>query len=439
MPVSLKKTHPHVKEVASGTVSLLQDSSITQPSVKPGSVVRRVLACYTGVFDGMYGEVAVTPEILQGLADRYNSEKENVPNENAYAPILTDHIREVDRIKGRLLAGLTVEPWVNPSSSEEALGLYGWMRIDDAEAIQKVELGQYAHVSISFDEESFELFEISFVAVEAARGAMVLSKKNSLGGKMELSKKYASLSQKHKALAAGVKAARKRRALGLKKIQERKEEIIKDVAALSQRMTALKMKFKTSQLSAQMKGFVRQGKMNPAELSKLDIASLAALPGEALTHVLASYEARPVSTDVFQYGQTGAALGLTGEPKTKEEMAKAVAAQLAARGKTALAGERVAEDKPVDSKKAKLEGEEPEPAHKKAIDADDLKDTLAEMDDLHGKMGDAMDKMKSLGEEADKITDGDKKDEEREMGEADDGDDLAAADDDDDKKKKEEK
>lgn len=436
MFVSLKIKHPHVKEVASGTVSLLQDSSVEQPTVKAGSVVRRVLACYTGVFEGMYGEVAVTEEILQGLADRYNLEKANPPNENAYAPILTDHVREVDRIKGRLLSGLTVEPWLNPSSNEQAMGLYGWMRIDDAEAIQKVDQGSYAHVSISFDEESFELFEISFVAVEAARGAMVLSKKNSLGGKMELSKKYASLSQKHKALAAEMKAARTRRALGFKKIQAKKEEVIKDITALKTRIEAVSLKLKTSQLSSQLKSFVRQGKMNPAELSTLDVAKLATIPGDALTHVLAAYEARPVSTDVFQYGQTGSALGLTGEPKTKAEMAEAIKLQRA--GKTvSLAGERVSEGAPVDEVKPKLEGEEPE--KKKPIDASDLKDTLAEMDDLHCKMGEAMDKMKSLGEETEKIEDGDKKDEEHQL-DGDEGDDMSAADDeDDDKKKKEEK
>ena len=246
---SLKILHPHVKEVASGTVSLLSGGEM-QPSTKVGSIVKPALICYAGTFDGMYGEVTVTEEILAGLADRYNREKENPQNENAYAPILTDHVREVDRVKGRLLCGLSVQPWTNPSTGETTAGLYGSLRIDDQDAQKKVDDGSYAHVSISFDEETFELFEISFVAVEAARGAMVLSQKNSQGGKMELSKKFASLSQKHKALAADVKLQREKRQVSLKKIKATEKDVMKTMTALSTRLVDLKANLVQKQQSS---------------------------------------------------------------------------------------------------------------------------------------------------------------------------------------------
>jgi hypothetical protein len=419
---SLKKLHPHLKEVASGTVSLLA-GDVAQPSTtKPGSVVRRALACYAGSFDGMYGEVVVTREILEGLANRYNTVKANAQNDNDYAPILTDHIREVDRIKGRMLSGLTVEEWLNPETGEIVPGLYCNLRIDDADAQKKVSEGLYAHLSISFDEESFELFEISFVAVEAARGSMVLSK-NSQGGKMELSKRLASLKQKHVALAAEVKLARKKRSQNLQAIALKTETTRKEIQSLAARLEVLKQTTKSAQLKARFNGFVKAGKMNPAELGKVDFKSLSLMPQPTLEIVLSAYDNREVSSDVFQYGQAAAPMK-TAE-LTKESMAEAIKLQREGK-KGVVLSERQVEGEVVDPAKPKLEGDEDDAM---SLSSEEWKATLAEIDDIHGKMGDAVEKLKSLGEDTGKMDDEDKKDEEREMAAEKKGDDLASDDD----------
>ena len=422
---SLKSIHPHVKEVAAGTVSLLAGDAVP-PTVRAGSIVKRVLACYEGTFDGMYGPVEVTQGLLQGIADRYNGEKAIVQNEFDYCPILTDHIREADRTKGRLLGGLTVEPWTKLSTGETRPGLFGWLRVDNKDAQSKVDDGTYAQVSISFDEETFELYEISFVAVEAARGSMVLSKNTkSPGGKMELGKaKLASLSQKHKALAQEVKQARARRTQSLKQITVKTAEVVTEIKSLAARLETLKQTTKVSQLKARFNGFVKGGKMNPAELSKLNLKSLSALDGTSLEIVLASYENRPVSQDVFQFGQTGSPLKTVA--LTKESMAQAI--KLQREGKTGIVlADRQEETPPVDGAKAKLEGDDDDSM---SLSSEEWKATLAEIDDLHGKMGDAVDKMKALGDETNKVNDDDKKDEEREMAAAKEIEKELAADDD---------
>lgn len=422
---ALKKLHPHLKEVANGAVALAAGEVI--PMGAP--LVKRALFCRTGLFDGMYGEVEVTPDLLKGIAERYNETKANKQNDNDYAPILTDHIREVDRIKGRALAGMTVEPWVDPETGKEEVGLYGDLRIDDDDAKAKVEKGQYAHLSISFDEETFEFFEISFVAVEAARGSMVLSK-ISEGGKMDLSKKLATLSQKHEALARDVKLARTRRSQSLARIVAKKNEILKDLTQLQAKQEAAMLSAKAGQLKGRFHEFVRGGKMNPAELSKLDFKGLASLNKQSLDIVLAAYENREVSTDVHQYGQAGQKV--VAAELTPKAMMEAVALQKAGKGK-GVSLSAVVDEVTSDSKK-KLEGDE-DMKHSVAMGKEDWEKALAEMDETHAKMGECMDKIKSLGEEADKISDEDKKDGAKEN----EGNKDLAADDDEDKDKNKDK
>ncbi len=251
---------------------------------------------------------------------------------------------------------------------------------------------------------------------------------------MELSKKFASLSQKHKALAADVKLKRAARQVSLQKIKTTKDELRKTLSSLSARQVELKAKLRGAQLKAQMNGFVVAGKVNPSELTKMDFKALGALPQHAVDVLLASYESRQVSTDVYQYGQSGSSL--VKEPTTKAEMAEAIKLQKA--GKRISLSDRIVDEKPVDDAKAKLEGEEGEDSKKK-INHDDMKDILAEMDEHHAKVGEAMDKLKSLGEETDKMDGEDKKEEEHLSD--DEGEDLAKEDDEDGKPKdkKEEK
>ncbi|RYZ81636.1 MAG: hypothetical protein EOP06_23165 [Proteobacteria bacterium] len=253
---NLKKKHPNAKEVSSGTISL---AAPVEPN-ESGEYVRRGLLCREGTFEGMFGEVTVTRDLLNGIAERYNRLKKKAQNKNDFAPILTDHVREVDRIKGRILTPLETAAWIDPDTGKELLGLYGPLRVDKKDAQASVDDGTYAHLSISFDEESFELYEVSFVAVEAATGSMVLSKKNSEGGKMNLKVKLASLSKKHSALAAQLKSNRTTRSLALKAIATKKNEALAEATAIQTQISSLALSIKSGQLKSEFSKFVLAGK-----------------------------------------------------------------------------------------------------------------------------------------------------------------------------------
>jgi hypothetical protein len=369
-----------------------------------GGLEKKALLCRTGSFDGLYGPVTITEDLLKNISDKYNKDRSKPQNENDYAPILTDHIREVDRIKGRIMADLEVLPWIDPSSGESQMGLFGTLRIDDEEAKDKVSKGQYAHLSITFDEDSHELFEISFVAVEAARRSIVLSKGET---QMGTEKRFVQLAQKKNALVKLMTENRSIRGTALSKMIRTKTELENEIAGLSQKMQTISLSIKASQIKGKMSRLVEEGKVNPVELKEIDFTELALLPEKSLKVVLSSYEKRAVSTDVFQYGQSGKneiKVSALGSP---EKMRKAIELQ--------KSGHTLSEEE-----KQSLTEEDNKPAPKEemkssyAMGEEEWKQCLEDIGGIHTKLSEVIEKVKAMGGEAEKLASVDKEQEDEE-------------------------
>lgn len=387
--VNLKKHSEKVKEVSGGLISLSQ---------KEGSLFKKALICRTGIFDGMYGQAIVTENLLRGIAARYNKEKENPRNENDYAPILKEHVRDADLTMGRIMADMTVEEIDDPlNTGAKCFGLFASLRFDDEDAKAKVDSGKYSHLSISFDEDTFEFYETSVVAVEAARGAIILSQNKKENLNMDFKAKFNSLSKRHKSLAAKIEASRKARGVRLSKITTEQAAISTEATALNAKMGEISLTLKQGQVRAQLAAFVPQGKMTPAELKGFDFKALAAMPADSLKIVLSSYENRAVSTDVRQLGQsvTTEAQSATVElPKDSKKVAELVKQQLAAKGKKV----KLEQADPVGgADKSDVEGEEKKSYSMGEEDYASLTKDLAEVGE---KLTALMGKFAALGAEA---------------------------------------
>lgn len=393
---------------------------------KEGSLVRRALLCRTGVFNGMFGEVRVDVQMLERIKIHYTNQKQNPTNENDYAPILLDHNRSVDLVKGRLLAeGLEIAEWREVDGVMQ-FGLFGNLRIDDVEAIKNVESGKYAHLSISFDEETGELFEVSFVAVEAARGSIILSK----GEKMD-KKKLVQLSQRHTALKTALKQSRSARKTALSALLKTKSGLDKDLKELMTKAQSIALSVKTGQIKGRFSEFIREGKMNPAELKAMDFTSLAGLNEQALGLVLKSYENRPVMEDVYQYGQEG-------DTTVEADLSPAAmreAIKLQREGKKAIT---LAEgDAPTkeDKKDMSSEGEEKEKMKMYSMDEAEYSKCLEDVAGVHSKLSEVVEKLKAMGDKVDEMSKDEEKAESEEKLAADE-EKVDMADDEDDEKKK---
>jgi hypothetical protein len=391
---------------------------------KDGSLYKKSLLCRTGLFEGMYGSVDVNAEMLQRIADRYNGQRAHPQNENDYAPILTDHIREVDRIKGRVMADLSVEDWVNPETGEVLQGLYGTLRVDNEDAKKKVDDGMYAHLSITFDDEQdYELFEVSFVAVEAARGSIVLKKGETMGVKNGL----AALSQRHKALAAAMSESRTKRKTVLAKLIKSKTELLKEAESLATQAKGISLTVKAGQLKTQFADFIKAGKMNPAEMKELDFTELAAMSEKQLKIVLSGYDKRAVSTDVFQYGQEGEAAQADAVKMTPEKMREAISLQKSGKKAPSLAEGEGAATPPAPKK----EGEQSESAKAYSMAEEEWKKCMEDISGIHTKLSEVVEKIKGMGADVESLASDDEKEKEsQEKLAAEDAEDKALASDD---------
>ena len=386
---------------------------------KDGSMFKKALLCRTGRFDGVFGQVEVTKLRLEQLAEKYKELRANPANENDYAPILLNHMRDVDLVKGRLMADLEVAEWKEIDGVME-YGLYGTLRIDEEEAKANVEAGKYAHISISYDEDTNEILEVSFVAVEAARGSIVLSKG---GKKMELEKKLSTLAQKHKALAAAVKESRTVRREALKKMLSQRAELEEKALAAAKHAKELSVKVKAAQIKAQMLGFVKEGKVEPKVVREMNFAELAQFSETALKALMASYESRPVSRDVFQHGQSA-------DNKTAQvdlspaKMREAMALQKSGKKALAEGDDQKDEDKPKPPPAAvagvRGEKDEKDPSlaeddkDTKAMDMEEWAKCLEEMGAVHAKLSEMVDKLKKLGEDTQEMAEGEDEQEKKE-------------------------
>lgn len=283
-----------------------------------GSVVKNALLCHTGDFEGKYGPISINEQFLNALADRYNKQRAVVQNQNDYAPILKDHDRKVDNILGRLLSGLSVADWTDPETGVVEKGLYGPLRVDDDLGKVKVEKGLYSQVSLTFDEETFEIYEVSFVAVEAARRSQALSHGGNETMSVELQKQLTSLQKKHGGFKKKVSLAiktRKEVSLALKGQIENVDSLI---ASLSSKKTEVELALRTVSLTSAFRGLIREGKVTKAEFDGFKITELASMPQPSLVVLMKSYSDRKPSSDVQQHGSAGSAAVAVTELSAKQ-------------------------------------------------------------------------------------------------------------------------
>ncbi|MFV8250237.1 hypothetical protein [Bdellovibrio bacteriovorus] len=278
---------------------------------KTGSLYKRAMICRTGDFVGIYGEVTVTKEMLEKIAEKYNRERANPQNENDFAPLQVDHNTSADVTKGRVMADMEVKQ-IDPELLGESegtviWGLFATIRVDNEEAIEKVESGEYANLSIFFNDETFEVMEVSFVGVEGARRSIILSHKiPSKGESMDFQKAYEAQKKKNKRVMTALGAVKKSGVMKGVALSAAFKQSKTELVALQSGIEKVLTKFKATALGIELKHLVRLGKMTPAELKEMNIEELAAMPENAQKVVLSSYQKRAASTDMVQHGQSGA-------------------------------------------------------------------------------------------------------------------------------------
>lgn len=370
------------------------------------SLVKRALIVYEGTHQGMYGAVTLSKEFLQLMVDRYNREFQNPKNQNDYAPILKDHVRNVDGVLGRLIPPLTLEAWTNPRTGQSCMAIFGDLRIDDVVAQQHALSGKYSHVSISFDDDPNnmgEIFEISFVAVEAARGSQALNKgeKNmDLQAKLDASLATGNaLKQKLKARSLMVRESVK--SLGLNV-----DAVLTENAAIKEQVATQLKSLKASVVKSQIRECVKLGKITKAEFDKIDFAAISAMPTDAQKIVLSAYESRPASPDVVQHGNASA------QPLPAETNKKLSSADVRKLMKEQREGKKLSADNDDLAGAAAADGSDKagdDDKKEPSMSIDDIEEALKKLDglaSLSDKIKESMERMKeTLGKlqgEADK-------------------------------------
>jgi len=118
-------------------------------------------------------------------------------------------------------------------------------------------------------------------------------------------------------------------------------------------LKAVSNNIRVASLTAQFRAFVKGGKMTLVEFKALDVSALSDMPAKALSAILASYEARPVSSDFVQHGEAGAKpISLAGaSPAAVRELMKAQKAGKT--GPVALASDEDMTDEEKAAKKKK--------------------------------------------------------------------------------------
>lgn len=169
----------HIVRLLSGSLTesetkKLSDSIIEKP----------VMLVYAGKFMSMDGEVDITDQHIEKLAENHNGllsklsrlATGEVPLKDC-PPIQLDHSVSARDTVGRLVGDLTIGEHLEGEEKRKAL--YGRLRVMGKENVEKVEDGRWTHVSIGADLEAGKLTELSITPFPAApSAAMLASKRN---------------------------------------------------------------------------------------------------------------------------------------------------------------------------------------------------------------------------------------------------------------------
>lgn len=389
--------------------SLARTHGLVSLKNRDGKFYKKAILCRTGRWEGENGFVDVTRQLLQGLASAYNKERANAINPNDYAPVLIDHIRLVDNIKGRIDISheeLTVEKI--PGTTDE-YGLYGSLRIDDEDAQVKVDKGQYAQLSLTFDDETNQIYEVSFVAVEAARRSQVLSQ-----GDKSMAKKSKKKTHSLALVASKNKTVQLALVSGVKKAST-------SVTELKAQLGTISTKLKVAGIKNQLNQFIREGKMTKAEAQKVDVVKLAALDDGASSMVLGSYSSRKPSTDIIQHGQEGAKAPTV--QLSSADFRKLAAAQKKGSTTSLSSGDQNETDEEKEKRLKKL-NENPTRDEVHSLEMEDVKDINATIAKCLESLNSVVEQLGGIGSSAESLSVDEKELEELSSGdEADDEDD----------------
>ncbi len=358
-----------------------------------GTLFKKALILFEGTFEGMFGQITITPDFLQVMVERFNREFANPKNMFDYPPILVDHNRSADLVKGRLTGPLELQTWSDPRDGQEKVAMFGDIRIDDEDAQGKVIKGQYAHMSLSFDddiENLAEIFELSFVAVEAARGAQALQQGEE-NMSAELKQSLESANKKVKRLKK--KAQTKRTALLAACTSLMKNLEAMNVDKMTEELKSTITNLKTGVVKSQFSACVKEGRLSKADFDKLEISKIALMPADSRAVVLASYKSRPVSADLVQHGMSGAKPVTDSDVKlSASQMRAAIAAQ---KNGKALA----ADDQPSNPEIKPAAGAQDDNDSDPELTGKDIEEALGKLEGLAAlqeKIGEGTERMKDL-------------------------------------------
>jgi hypothetical protein len=157
----------------------------------------KALMLTPGTFESMTGPVEVTAEDVRKLHAKYNERLEGEfitqgpkrgrlakffnrsPNGSDLSEVLgiqvrTDHtFGQADAVKGRVLGRV----WLMHAEDDEQVELWGTLRILGHENVVKVMDTRYNNLSVTYNPETYEMIEISFVAAGACPEARIEDQK----------------------------------------------------------------------------------------------------------------------------------------------------------------------------------------------------------------------------------------------------------------------
>lgn len=217
---------------------------------------------HPGTFPASTGEIKVTKERIHNLTNNYNKQLTSLVGKMKSAigiddqlqlPIQVDHNLSNEKTVGRLKG--TIEVMVNEADSEK-LCMMATLKILGPENIQKVIDGRFRNLSVSFDEETDKLIEVSFVTYGADDEARALSSNVEKINAVALEQAHAKIAEleKDKAKLADLE---KENAELKKSTQEKAEKAVQLTAAVAEERTLLARK----SLYAKVNKLYQEGKI----------------------------------------------------------------------------------------------------------------------------------------------------------------------------------
>lgn len=300
-----------------------------------------------GTFNSMDGEVTITSEHLDKIAQVYNEKIDAIKAEGRepvmadYQPAQLDHSVSAKDTIGRLIGPLSVAE-VNGKQT-----LFGVIRFLGSEAIEKVSDGRWTHLSVGINSlETCVLDEITVTPFPACKDAILFSEK---GKKMNEDEKKEKEDEKklsedkdeddkkeekkltedkdeddkkeEKKLSedkdeddkkeekkltedkdeddkkeekklADEKAEHEKGETQSEEKEEHKTKLSAALSTMKKKQESFRLAIKTANINSRFARLRSEAKVTPAEMKKIDVARLAKSSDETIAAVLESYENR---------------------------------------------------------------------------------------------------------------------------------------------------